>query len=275
MIYAMSDIHGSYDRARELLLEHGIVDSQGNWRAGEATLVVTGDSVDRGSHGYKVVRMLKHLQQQANWVGGRVVHLLGNHDMWMIGEVLGRKAGGSKIKGWVGETQEADVRAFVENPDVFDWFQNCPVVCRIGNILFQHADAMLYYLNFGNRTTTGDRLIQQINERVNTRMQYSQAATLQGDRLTFARNWDGMEKQIQDYLDVFDATHVVHGHSPNGCQVEPMYYQKDKIILIDGMMTDHGRGYNYVPWLHGNKPQQRTEAGILLKLEHDNFTFVV
>ena len=42
MIYAISDIHGDYKQALKLLQQHGVVDIDGNWVAGDSTLVCNG-----------------------------------------------------------------------------------------------------------------------------------------------------------------------------------------------------------------------------------------
>lgn len=64
MIYAVSDIHGCYDRYRELLkkIRFGPGD----------TLYVLGDVIDRGPDGFK---MLLDMARQPN-----VVNLMGNHE---------------------------------------------------------------------------------------------------------------------------------------------------------------------------------------------------
>ena len=53
----------------------------GNWSGGTATLVQTGDLVERGTKVREVLDLTMSLQQQAPAAGGEVVVLLGNHEV--------------------------------------------------------------------------------------------------------------------------------------------------------------------------------------------------
>src|SRR5690606_4092364 len=54
---------------------------------GRATLVQTGDYTDRGADVRKVLDLLMRLEREARAAGGRVITLLGNHEvMNLIGE---------------------------------------------------------------------------------------------------------------------------------------------------------------------------------------------
>ena len=79
-LVAIADIHGAYAELVELLQVAELVDQQGNWIGGTATLVQTGDMLDRGLDVRKVMDLLRKLQDQAAEVGGEVVVLLGNHE---------------------------------------------------------------------------------------------------------------------------------------------------------------------------------------------------
>jgi len=66
-----------------LLGEVGLITSGESpaWKGGDATLVVTGDFMDRGTQVRKVMDLLMQLQEEAREAGGRVVVLMGNHEM--------------------------------------------------------------------------------------------------------------------------------------------------------------------------------------------------
>lgn len=79
-IVAIGDLHGDYDAYREVLRLAGITNRRGRWAAGEAHLVQTGDIADRGPDTLRIIRHLDGLARQARRAGGRVHHLIGNHE---------------------------------------------------------------------------------------------------------------------------------------------------------------------------------------------------
>jgi hypothetical protein len=79
-ILAIGDIHGEYEGLVSILREIGLVDQENHWIGGNATLVQTGDFVDRGAGVRQVMDLLMRLQMEAPAQGGRVVVLLGNHE---------------------------------------------------------------------------------------------------------------------------------------------------------------------------------------------------
>ena len=68
MIYAVSDIHGCYDKYKELLKKINL--------GPDDTLYVIGDMIDRGPDGFKI---LLDMAQRSN-----VVNLMGNHEAMAI-----------------------------------------------------------------------------------------------------------------------------------------------------------------------------------------------
>jgi len=80
-VVAIGDIHGEHDGFVSILKETGLVDERGDWSGGDAVLVQTGDFTDRGVAVREVMDLLRRLQKQAKAAGGRVVVLLGNHEV--------------------------------------------------------------------------------------------------------------------------------------------------------------------------------------------------
>lgn len=79
-IVAIGDIHGDYDAYRKVLQMAGVIDLRGRWIAGSTHLVQTGDIPDRGPDTLRIIRHLRGLARQAARAGGRVHHLIGNHE---------------------------------------------------------------------------------------------------------------------------------------------------------------------------------------------------
>jgi hypothetical protein len=79
-LVAVGDIHhGDFDDLCLLLKRTGLVDAQNRWTGGSATLVQTGDLLDRGPMGRQAMDLLMELEKEAAKAGGQVVPLLGNH----------------------------------------------------------------------------------------------------------------------------------------------------------------------------------------------------
>lgn len=86
-LVAIGDIHGAYDEFVGVLKRAGLVNDALAWSGGRATLVQTGDYTDRGTDVRKVLDLLMRLEREAKSAGGRVVTLLGNHEvMNLIGD---------------------------------------------------------------------------------------------------------------------------------------------------------------------------------------------
>jgi len=87
-VLAVGDIHGDFDALVAILQQAGLIDSKHRWTGRNATLVQTGDFLDRGPRVREVMDLLGTLEKQAPKKGGRVVVLLGNHEMMnLIGDL--------------------------------------------------------------------------------------------------------------------------------------------------------------------------------------------
>jgi hypothetical protein len=83
-IVAIGDIHGAFDQFVAILRAAGIIDGRNRWSGKKAVLVQTGDVVDRGPDSRKALDLLRKLEREAQRAGGRVVALLGNHELMRL-----------------------------------------------------------------------------------------------------------------------------------------------------------------------------------------------
>jgi len=79
-VVAIGDIHGDFEAFVGILQRARLVDPGGRWSGGNATLVQTGDFLDRGPKARAVMDLLMTLQREANRQSGRVIVLMGNHE---------------------------------------------------------------------------------------------------------------------------------------------------------------------------------------------------
>lgn len=80
-IVAVGDVHGAFDEFAAILQNVGLIDGNRRWTGGAATLVQTGDVVDRGKKQRECLDLLMDLQRQAPRDGGAVIPLIGNHEV--------------------------------------------------------------------------------------------------------------------------------------------------------------------------------------------------
>jgi len=80
-LIAIGDVHGDFDDFIVILQHAGLIDRQSHWMGGNSTFVQTGDLIDRGPKPREVLDLMMSLEKEAANSGGRVVSLLGNHEM--------------------------------------------------------------------------------------------------------------------------------------------------------------------------------------------------
>ena len=83
-VVAIGDIHGAYDQLLGILRETQLIDSRTEWSGGSTILVQIGDVPSRGPHTRPCLDLLMALEQQAARQGGRVLPLLGNHEVMVL-----------------------------------------------------------------------------------------------------------------------------------------------------------------------------------------------
>src|ERR1700730_16767820 len=81
LLVAIADVHGDFDDFCSILQRVGLIDGQRHWTGGNATFLQLGDLIDRGPKPRQVLDLMLSLDEQSAKAGGRVVSLLGNHEM--------------------------------------------------------------------------------------------------------------------------------------------------------------------------------------------------
>src|SRR6266567_1904929 len=83
-VVAIGDIHNDFDDFVAILQRTGLTDKQNHWTGGKTTFVQAGDLLDRGPKPREVMDLMMALEKEAVQAGGRVVSLLGNHEVMNI-----------------------------------------------------------------------------------------------------------------------------------------------------------------------------------------------
>lgn len=135
-VVAVGDLHGDLGGALRTLHLAGVVNDSGHWSGGQDTLVQTGDTTDRGPDSRAVMDLLRRLQQEATAQGGRVVCLLGNHEVMNLqGDWRYVDPGDIRAFG----SEEARREAFSPGGAHGDWLRSLDVATRVGDTVFVHG----------------------------------------------------------------------------------------------------------------------------------------
>jgi hypothetical protein len=178
-IVAVGDVHGDIESLRMILREAGLLGEADAWAGGAATLVQTGDFLDRGADDRAVMDLLMKLEREAPRAGGRVIVLMGNHEAMNIygdlryvapesyADFAGKDAEKRRQNGWRdltrhierntprGAAPELPDRAawlaarppgYFEHREAFGprgrygrWLRSLPALAEVGGTIFLHG----------------------------------------------------------------------------------------------------------------------------------------
>jgi hypothetical protein len=83
-VVAIGDVHGSYPQFVHILQQTGLINSRYEWSGGSTILVQMGDVTNRGPQSRPCLDLLMQLEAQAPDQKGKVIPLLGNHEVMVI-----------------------------------------------------------------------------------------------------------------------------------------------------------------------------------------------
>ena len=87
-VVVIGDVHGAFPEFVTILERTGLIDPKLQWTGGSAVLVQTGDIPDRGPGTRAALDLIMRLEAQAQKQNGKVLALLGNHEvMTMTGDL--------------------------------------------------------------------------------------------------------------------------------------------------------------------------------------------
>jgi hypothetical protein len=244
-LWVVGDPQGWLSPLQRILRENCLVDADGTWSAGAATLVVVGDLVDRGPDGLGVIDLLMRLQTHAPRHGGRVVVLVGNHDILLL---AARRFGEPFMANWLASGGLPSDLEGLDDAHVA-WLTDLPAMVVEQGTLLMHADAM-FYLDYG-------RSAADINAAFREVLAGDDADAWQRllDHFTEHRAFmDPYGKANLDrYLQIFGADRLIHGHTPvpRMQQVAPetataaYVYRGGRCVNVDPGMYLGGPGFAY------------------------------
>jgi hypothetical protein len=135
-IVAVGDLHADPSAAFQVLQMAGIVDGAGRWIAGDTVLIQTGDSTDKGPSSLQVAQLLMRLETEATAAGGRLITLLGNHEVMNLQNDL-RYVHPLDTAEFGGP--EARQAAFAPTGALGRWYRSRNAVAVVDGNLFVHG----------------------------------------------------------------------------------------------------------------------------------------
>ncbi|MCB9777110.1 MAG: metallophosphoesterase [Alphaproteobacteria bacterium] len=135
-IVAVGDLHADLPAALAVLQLAGVVDEAGRWSGGRTVLVQTGDTTDRGPDSKEVIELLDRLEEEAEAAGGRVVALLGNHEVMNLTGDL-RYVSPDDVADF--GSPEARAAAFGPQGTLGRWLRERDAVAIVDDTVFVHG----------------------------------------------------------------------------------------------------------------------------------------
>ncbi|KAI8819319.1 Metallo-dependent phosphatase-like protein [Fimicolochytrium jonesii] len=212
-IVAIGDLHGDYPNALSVFQMAGLADTDGNWVGNKSILVQTGDIVDRGPDTMKLYVFIRRLTKQAAEAGGRVVPLLGNHEVMNMMEDF-RYVANEDVESFGGMPQRKE--AWSKDGWLGRYLRTWDITAIVNGTVFLHG---------GLHPTWAAQGIDALNKAARTALTTRTPHELwgvklfQGDGPLWYRGYaNDDEKVVCDTLDtalgMVNATRMVIGHTP-------------------------------------------------------------
>ena len=252
--YVIGDLHGQFEKLCRLLIHAGLVDNSLSWQGKDSRLVFLGDFFDRGPEGIGCVELIMRLQDQARLTGGKVLALLGNHEIMILSaqrfsQRLTDGPGGSFLDDWLyNGGQIADLQRLTEAH--IAWLSNLPALLVVEEHLLLHSDAV-FYQQYGASAAEVNAVFRAGMHSQQTSF-FEQVLKNFGERGAFLDGQLGKARCWQ-MLDQFGGKRIVHGHTPiakvlgcPGSEVQlPLMYADGLAVNVDGGLYMGGKGFVY------------------------------
>lgn len=283
-IICIGDVHGDLKRVAELLQVIGIIDANTQWIAEPKNTVVIqlGDQVDSMTRGTnkewetmpdtEVVRFMDHLDRIARRSGGRVLSMIGNHELM---NVMGDYSYVSpKSMVWSGGVEKRE-EMFRNGGSMAQQLSKRNVITRIGNVTFCHGGLLPQHLNsVGDNTAIlndvtrrflqGERLQPQDIALFHTSVMGMEGIiwTRRYFELLSAGNQAELERIVQEVLQRTGTRYIVVGHSTVS-QITPA--ANGALWFVDAALSRaYDSTYNEVlEILYDDDPTRSTEFRVM------------
>lgn len=243
-IICIGDIHGDFNIFKKVLSMCNLIDFNGNWIGGNTFVVQLGDTLDGKRPGIniskefiqepgevEIIKYILYIDSQARNLGGRVISILGNHELYPYY----LKNNKNFIREYV---KKIDIKTYKKeyNTDRIKFFQpgelgaslfgrTRPLILQLGEFIFIHG-SLTDSLIEENIDRYGYVNLNKINKDTSNWLQGkgkipSYLSKLNDDNPLFSRFYSGKKnmsantcKKIKEQVEkIKDAKYVIMGHS--------------------------------------------------------------
>jgi hypothetical protein len=208
-IDAISDVHGDPDTMLALLVTASVASATPPhaWTGGTKTLVVVGDTIDKGTHALATIDLLVALEAGARAAGGRVIVTLGNHEAEFLADPSSTKT--TDFQGELTKAGLTPAKVAAGDSIYGAWLRTRPVAAVVDDWFFSHA---------GN---AAGQTVPQLAARFQSlflQSAFGDAFFVGTDSILEARQWwmgaSGSTQTIDQDLAALGVHHIVFGHQP-------------------------------------------------------------
>lgn len=263
-IAALSDIHGQYDLAIEILKNNGIINSNLDWNFGKGHLVIVGDVFDRGPKINEMLWLLYKLEIQAKEKGGRLHFLLGNHEYMVLHKDLRYVHDRYKIATKLLGLEYDEL--YSNQTIIGRWLRSKSTIIKINNSIFVHGGVSEEFIaENGIDLSKTNQIMRSSIERSKQEMKSTDFyKTYYGKKsLIWYRGYfydNLVDTDISKILTQVNSEHIVVGHCSNK-EVVQLYDHK-----IFGVDSSIKKGtYGELLFIKNNQFYRGTLDGKLVK----------
>ncbi|WP_425392430.1 metallophosphoesterase [Ekhidna sp.] len=265
-IAALSDIHGQYDLAVEILQNNQIINDELNWSFGNGHLVIVGDIFDRGPKVTEMLWLIYKLEKQAEIAGGAVHYLLGNHEYMVLHNDLRYLHEKYPIVSGLLQTEYDDL--FGENTVLGRWLRSKHTILKINENLFVHGGISRDFIaeagvDIKAINETMRASIDRSKEEMKATDFYSTYYGSKGPIWYRGYFYDPIpEQSIDSILSKITSDHIVVGHCSNE---EVVSRYNNKVFGVDSSIKKGE--YGEILFLLGDRYYRGTKVGDIIEFE--------
>lgn len=252
-VVVCSDTHGMYQQIVNNLKAGRIIDSEGHWMTGDegkTLLVITGDSIDKGPQSLEVLDLWIRLQVEADANGGRLIHVLGNHEA----EFLAHPENDHKAGALMAELTAASVSPTELTTTTGHYGQflySEPLAAKVGLWVFSHSG---YYPHMDWTEFSKQAQVTLAKHA------YGDDFITGPESILEKKKWEKREDTVTNVLQSLDEAKIfglVFGHQPKAFRIEG----HSAAISTVGRVAVGGR---LIKIDNGMPPEAGTHPGSLL-----------